>query len=73
MLRWFGHVERSSGAVRTACDILVDGRSGPWRPKMTEENDGSRLTGSSSKEHLEIRCDKDKEALFNVACLKQTT
>ena len=25
-LCWFGHVDRSSGAVRTACDIPVDGR-----------------------------------------------
>ena len=25
-LRWFGHVECSSGAVRTACDIQIDGR-----------------------------------------------
>ena len=24
-LHWFGHVECSSGAVRTACDIQVDG------------------------------------------------
>ena len=28
MLHWFGHVERSSGAVRTACDIQIDGRRG---------------------------------------------
>ena len=27
-LRWFGHVERSSGAVRTVCDIQIDGRRG---------------------------------------------
>ena len=27
-LRWFGHVERSSGAVRTACDIQIEGRRG---------------------------------------------
>ena len=27
-LRWFGHVERSSGAKRTACDIQIDGRGG---------------------------------------------
>ena len=27
-LHWFGHVERSSGAVRTACDIQIDGRRG---------------------------------------------
>ena len=27
-LRWFGHVEGSSGALRTACDIQIDGRRG---------------------------------------------
>ena len=27
-LRWFGHVERSSGAIRTACDIQIEGRRG---------------------------------------------
>ena len=27
-LCWFGHVERSSGAIRTACDIQIDGRQG---------------------------------------------
>ena len=31
----FGHVERSSGAVRTACDIQVDGRRGLGKPKLT--------------------------------------
>ena len=34
-LRWFGHLERSSGAIRTAYDMQVNGRSGPGRPKMT--------------------------------------
>ena len=34
-LRWFGHVERSSGAVRTACDIQIEGRRGAGRPKLT--------------------------------------
>ena len=35
-LRLFGHVERSSGAVRTACDIQIqiDGRRGAGRPKL---------------------------------------
>ena len=33
-LHWFGHVERSSGAVRTACDIQIDGRWGAGRPKL---------------------------------------
>ena len=30
-LRWYGHAERS----KTAFDIEVDGKRGPWRPKMT--------------------------------------
>ena len=34
-LCWFGHVECSSGAVRTACDIQTDGRRGTGRPKLT--------------------------------------
>ena len=34
-LPWFGHVECSSGAIRTACDIQIDGRPGPGRPKLT--------------------------------------
>ena len=40
-LRWFGHVERSSVAVRTACDIQIDGGrgggrgEGAGRPKLT--------------------------------------
>ena len=34
-LRWYGHVERSSGAIKTAFDIHVDGKRGPGRPKMT--------------------------------------
>ena len=34
-LRWFGHVERSSGAIKTARDMNIQGRGGPGRPKMT--------------------------------------
>ena len=31
-LRWFGYVDRSSGAVRTACDKQIDGRRGQGGP-----------------------------------------
>ena len=34
-LRWYGHVERSNGAIKTAFDIQVDGKRGPGVPKMT--------------------------------------
>ena len=33
--RWYGHVERTSGAVKTAFDIQTDGKRGLGRPKMT--------------------------------------
>ena len=34
-LQWYGHVERSNGAVKTAFHIQVEGKRGPGRPKMT--------------------------------------
>ena len=34
-LRWYGHVEHSNGAVKTAFYIQVEGKRGPGRPKMT--------------------------------------
>ena len=34
-LCWYGHVERSNGAVKTAFQIQVEGKHGPGRPKMT--------------------------------------
>ena len=32
-LRWYGHVKRSNGAVKTAFDIQIVGKRGPGRPK----------------------------------------
>ena len=34
-LQWYGHVEHSNGAVKTAFDVQVDRKRGPGRPKMT--------------------------------------
>ena len=34
-LRWYGHVERSNGAVKTALHIQVEKKHGPGRPKTT--------------------------------------
>ena len=44
-LCWFGHVERSSGAVRTTCDIQIDDRWGGGREAQAymEETDDKRL------------------------------
>ena len=40
-LLWYGHVERSNSAVKTAFDIQVDGKRGPGRPtwKQLTERD----------------------------------
>ena len=32
---WYGHVERSNGAIKTAFEMQVDGKRGPGRPEMT--------------------------------------
>ena len=45
-LPWYGHVERSKGAVKTAFDIQVNGKRGPGRPKMTWK----QLTERDSRE-----------------------
>ena len=37
-LHWFGHVERSSGAIRTAYDIQIEGRWGAERPDKHGRN-----------------------------------
>ena len=44
-LRWFGRVECSSGAIRTACDIQIDGRRWGGREAQAnmEETEGKRL------------------------------
>ena len=42
-LRWYGHVECSSGAIKTAFDIQVDGKRGPGRPDDMETADREGL------------------------------
>ena len=65
-LHWLGHVERYSGAVRTACAIQIDGRWGAGRPKLTwkklTEKDCcewklTTVDPQKKEEHLEIRCE----------------
>ena len=34
-LRWYGHVERSNGAIKSTHDLSLEGRRGPGRPKMS--------------------------------------
>ena len=34
-LRWYGHIQRSNGAIKSAYDIQVEGKWRLWKPKMT--------------------------------------
>ena len=34
-LRWYGHIQRSNGAIKSAYDIQVEGKQRFRRPKMT--------------------------------------
>ena len=44
-LRLFGHVERSSGAIKTACVIQIDGKHGPGQSTFVMEDiDRKRLS-----------------------------
>ena len=35
MLCWFGQIKQSSGAIKTVCDLQIEGKRGPGQPKMT--------------------------------------
>ena len=37
-LHWFGHIERSSGAIKTVYDMQIEGKCRPGQPKMTLED-----------------------------------
>ena len=41
-LCWYGYLERSNSAVKTAFDVQIVGKRGPGRPKMTWKQHGQR-------------------------------
>ena len=48
-LRWFGHVAHSSGAIRTAYDMQINGKRGAGRPKQTKQT-WKKLTEKDCRE-----------------------
>ena len=59
-LRWFGHVEHSSDAIKTACDIQIDGQHGSRRPKMSWKTLTERDLPEWNLNEVDP-CDKDVE------------
>ena len=70
-LRWYGHVERSIGAVKTALDIQVHGKRGPGRPKMTWKQRGIAESGSSRPSALMI--DIPGDLVWDLPCMQQAS
>ena len=54
-LHWFGHVERSSGAVRTACDIHIEGRRGQGGSSKHGRNCWRKTAVSGSLRQLTLK------------------
>ena len=54
-LRWFGHVARSSGAIRTAYDMQIDGKRGAGRPKQTWKKLTEKTAVSGSSPQLTLK------------------
>ena len=59
-LRWFGHVARSSGAIRTAYDMQIDGKRGAGRPKQTWK----KLTEKDCREWKLITVDPQERSTW---------
>ena len=57
-LQWAGHVERSSGAIKVAKDLEVEGRKGPGRPKLS----WSEVTARDRKQWNSTAVDPHKTA-----------
>ena len=68
-LRWYGHVERFNGAVKTVFDKQVDGKRGPGRPKMTRKQNGTAESGSSPLSTLMI--DIPGDLVLDLPCVQQ--
>ena len=59
-LRWFGHVERSSGAIRTAYNMQIDGKRGAGRPKQTWK----KLTEKDCREWKLVTADPQERSTW---------
>ena len=63
-LRWYGLMEHSNGAVKTAFDIQVDGKHGPGKPKMTWK----QLTERDCREWKLSAMDTHYETYLEIWC-----
>ena len=72
-LRWYGHVERSSDAVKTAFHIQVDGKHGPGRPKMTWKRWQREIAESGSSRLSTLMIDIPGSLVWDLPCVQQAS
>ena len=72
-LRWYGHVERSKGAVPTAFDIQVDGKRGPGRPKMTWKQLTERDCREWKLSAINFMIDIPGDLVWDLPCVQQAS
>ena len=73
MLRWFWHVERSGGAVRTACDIQIDGRRGRGEAQAHGRNWRRKTAMSGSSRQLTLKKGAPGDQVWDLLCMQLAT
>ena len=72
-LCWYGHVEHSNAAVKTACDIQFDGMHGPGWPKMTWMQLQRGIAESGSSRLSNHMIDKPGDLVWDLPCMQQAS
>ena len=70
-LQWYGHVECSNCAVKTAFDLQVDGKRGPGRPKMTWNNWQRGIAESGSSQPSTLMIDIPGDLVWDLPCVQR--
>ena len=69
-LRWFGHVERLSGAIRTAYYIQIEGRRGQGGPSKHGRNWQRKTAVSGSSPRLTLKKGAPGDQVWDLLCVQ---
>ena len=72
-LRWYGHVEHSSCAIKTAFDIQVDGKRGPGRAQNDMEAADREGLQSGSSRLWTLMIDVPGDLVWDLPCVQQAS
>ena len=72
-LHWYGHVERSNGAVKTAFHIQVEGKRGPGGPRWHWSSWQRRIAESGSSQLSTLLIDVPGDLVWDLPCVQQAS